>query len=54
MEFFKTWQQAQKAWLDGCIELYGKMLEGAEKVLDMSKEHHEAVKKHVEQSRRDE
>lgn len=48
MNFFKVWEQAQRAWLEGCIEFYGQMLKGAETLLDAGKQHHEAIKKQTQ------
>lgn len=43
-EFLDLWKKAQQAWLEGCIDAYGKFLNSAEQLLDMTKKHHETLK----------
>lgn len=42
-ELLELWEKAQRAWLEGCISAYGRLLNGAEHFLDMNKQYHEKV-----------
>lgn len=42
-ELLELWQRAQQAWLEGCINAYGRLLNGAEYFLNMNKQYHEKI-----------
>lgn len=46
-DFLKLWNKAQEAWLENCINFYGRILNGTEEFLKMNKAYHEKMQETV-------
>lgn len=52
-ELTKLWTKAQEAWLEGCINAYGKILNSAEEFLKLNKQYHEKVQENMRAKQND-
>lgn len=46
-EFKEMWEKAQQAWLEGCINAYGRLLDSAQHFLEMNKQYQQKAEEAV-------